>query len=616
MTSTPSRREFARTAALVTGGALVAGSGLGRPALAGTGPAVAAGPDPWERAPATLDRIRAPRFPDRVFSVLVCAAEGDGVDPDSTTDAPVVDSGFNTHDDRVVIESGRDADGRRVGIPTTHVAVERRGLSGRWSGITVGSGMSGGILDIFARDRLVNAPDRPGRYPSSTPCAATTPCRGTPAPTSTRSESSDKQSEEKGRTHMSSPSETSRPARRSVVLGAAGALGALSLPSAAAIAASVTPRTPPPGAVAGARAAATDWSKAVVDSTLERHPTPADLGGWGYTTGLYLYGQYLVHKRLGNRAYLDYIVGWANRFVKSDGSISNSFGNLDSMRSGQLLPLLHKETGDPRYKKAADKLRKRFNQKPDPDYYPRTSDGGMWHATGRTGQLWADGVYMAQPFLALYGRTYNDVDSAYEYEESARNLAVYFQHLRASNGLLYHAYDEDGSESWSSGTGHHSKYHWARAIGWFGMACVDILEVLPAGHPRRPQLIGFVRHLAKGYARHQSSSGRWYQVVDKGSDSRNWQETSASAMYTFMVSRAVQRGYVDAATYQGVADRGYAGVLGKVSLGSDGLTNIEDISEGTNVGDLAYYYGRKRNTNDFHGLGAFLIMNEQLAHPR
>ena len=54
------------------------------------------------------------------------------------------------------------------------------------------------------------------------------------------------------------------------------------------------------------------------------------------------------------------------------------------------------------------------------------------------------------------------------------------------------------------------------------------------------------------------------------------------------------------------------GVLAKLSLGSDGRTNLKDISIGTNVGDYSYYINRTRATNDFHGLGAFLIMNEQL----
>jgi len=107
------------------------------------------------------------------------------------------------------------------------------------------------------------------------------------------------------------------------------------------------------------------------------------------------------------------------------------------------------------------------------------------------------------------------------------------------------------------------------------------------------------------------ASGRWFQVVDKGSRSDNWTETSCSAMYTYVISRSVQQGYVDP-SYKSVAAKGYAGVLGRISLGSDGRTNLTTISEGTNVGDYSYYINRARNTNDQHGLGSFLIMNEQM----
>jgi unsaturated rhamnogalacturonyl hydrolase len=81
-------------------------------------------------------------------------------------------------------------------------------------------------------------------------------------------------------------------------------------------------------------------------------------------------------------------------------------------------------------------------------------------------------------------------------------------------------------------------------------------------------------------------------------------------MYTYVTGMAVDRGYVDK-KYSNTVRRGYAGVLTKISLDKDGRTNITDICEGTNVADLAYYFARKRNTNDFHGLGAFLIMNEK-----
>ncbi|MCO1581501.1 glycoside hydrolase family 88 protein [Crossiella sp. SN42] len=345
-----------------------------------------------------------------------------------------------------------------------------------------------------------------------------------------------------------------------------------------------------------------DWSKAVVDSTMQRY-TPATLGGWSYTRGLYLYGQYLVYKRTGEKKYFDYLKAWVDRFVNANGEISNNFTNLDAMRSATLLVILHAETGQAKYKKAADKLRNRFPA------YPRTRDGGMFHAVGKVGQLWADGVYMAQPFIASYAKQY---DETYGYDEAVRNLAAYFKNLKRDNGLLWHAYDEDGSEPWANNPGRHSAEHWARAIGWFGMTAIDILEVLPANHPRRAEVIAMVQHLARGYQRYQdTATGRWFQVVDKPTASGNWTETSASAMYTFMISRGVERGYLDA-SFSAVSRKGYQGVLAKASVGSDGLTNVRDISEGTNVGDLSYYLKRPRNTNDFHGLGAFLIMNEQL----
>ena len=148
-------------------------------------------------------------------------------------------------------------------------------------------------------------------------------------------------------------------------------------------------------------------------------------------------------------------------------------------------------------------------------------------------------------------------------------------------------------------------------MGWFGMTLVEVLETLPKNHPKRAQLISQVKQLVKAWANYQDKkTGLWYQVVDKGQMPDNWLETSSSSMYSYVTAMAVERGYV-AKSYMNVAKKGYNGVLTKISKGPDGLTNITDICEGTNVSDLAYYFARKRNTNDFHGLGAFLIMNEK-----
>ena len=115
-----------------------------------------------------------------------------------------------------------------------------------------------------------------------------------------------------------------------------------------------------------------------------------------------------------------------------------------------------------------------------------------------------------------------------------------------------------------------------------------------------------VRQLATAYEKYQDpATGLWYQVVDKGNLPGNWLETSSSCMYTYTLSRAIERGYIGK-RYAKVSKKG------KLSRDGDGFAHIADICEGTNVGDLNFYLARPRTTDDFHGLGAFLIMNEQL----
>ena len=353
----------------------------------------------------------------------------------------------------------------------------------------------------------------------------------------------------------------------------------------------------------------TDWSQLVIAATADRIPDPAQLGGWGYAIALYCYGMYLVYLRTGDKRYLTYIRGWIDKHVDDSGTIDRKITALDYMLPGNVLLLLYKETGLQKYKTAATTIRTTF------DSYPRTEDGGFWHAQSRQHQLWLDGVYMSLPFLVRYGAMFNQ--SQYTLDEAAKQLMIYAGHLNdPATGLMFHAYDESGQQPWADPVTHHSAIFWCRSIGWFGMTLVDVLEIMPQQHPRREDLLRQVRQLAAAYQKYQdSATGLWYQVVDKGTNPDNWHETSSSSMYTYMLSRAVQRGYIPH-TYQRVAARGYAGVLTQLSKDDKGHAHIANICEGTNVGDLAFYLARPRSVDDFHGLGAFLIMNEQLTHPR
>ncbi|MBD0734764.1 glycosyl hydrolase [Streptomyces sp. CBMA29] len=357
----------------------------------------------------------------------------------------------------------------------------------------------------------------------------------------------------------------------------------------------------------------TDWANALVDSTMQRY-TPATVGGWSYPVALYLMGQYQVAQHTADparrAALIAYIKAWADRFVDASGHIDITFNSLDSMMPGQVMIALYRETGESKYGLAAKQIHDRLLPGAG---YPTTSDGGFWHANSadRANQLWSDGTFMADPFMAQYGKYIGD--SAQSYDIAAKQLVVYASHLQQANGLLKHAYDASRTATWSDPNSGLSSEYWCRAVGWYGVAATEILDLIPADHPLRAQLTATVRNLVRGIAAYQDpASGRWFQVVDKGSSAGNWTETSCSAMFTLTADAAIKRGYVPAATYQATVDAGKRGELDRISLHSDGLTYLTSISVGTNVGDYAYYIARSQATNDFHGLGAFLYFSEEV----
>jgi unsaturated rhamnogalacturonyl hydrolase len=351
-----------------------------------------------------------------------------------------------------------------------------------------------------------------------------------------------------------------------------------------------------------------DWSVAVVSSTTGT-TTPSTIGGWSYPVALYLYGQYLVYQRTHDPALLSFIEAWADRFVQPDGTLSNSFTSLDSMEPGLVLDVLYSATHLAKYKTAATAIYNRL----EGGSYPRTADGGLWHGLARPHQLWGDGTFMALPFLVNFGKSVGDsTQRTRAYTDAINQLVIYNTHLQSPNGLLYHAYDESAAQPWVVPGTNHSPETWCRAVGWYAMATTIVLDTVPTTQPNRSKVLTILARLVAAMKTWQDpASGRWFQVVDKGTRSDNWTETSCSSMFTYTISRAVEKGYVSA-TYKPVAAAGYNGVLNRISLDSAKHTQLAEICIGTNVGDYAFYVGRPRATNDFHGLGAFLIMSEQL----
>jgi polygalacturonase len=83
----------------------------------------------------------------------------DGCDPESCDRVLIDGVTFSCGDDCIAIKSGRDSDGRRVGVPSTNLVVQNCTFASGHGGITLGSEMTGGVRNVYGRDLAMNSPD-------------------------------------------------------------------------------------------------------------------------------------------------------------------------------------------------------------------------------------------------------------------------------------------------------------------------------------------------------------------------------------------------------------------------------------------------------------------------
>ena len=165
-----------------------------------------------------------------------------------------------------------------------------------------------------------------------------------------------------------------------------------------------------------------------------------------------------------------------------------------------------------------------------------------------------------------------------------------------------------------------SPHFWGRAIGWYAMAIVDVLDTLPATHPARDHIIAILGGLVAAVARVQDqASGVWYQILDQGERPGNYLESSASCMFVYAIAKGVRRGYLDASCLA-IAQRGYEGILRHFVVvdeqGMVSLTNVCSVGGlGGNPyrdGSFEYYIGEPVVGNDYKGVGSFILASIEI----
>jgi polygalacturonase len=94
----------------------------------------------------------------RGVQVVSHGPNSDGCDPESSRDVLIEDALFDTGDDCIAIKSGRNADGRRLAVPSERIVVRACRMRAGHGGVTIGSEVSGGVRDVFVERSEMSSP--------------------------------------------------------------------------------------------------------------------------------------------------------------------------------------------------------------------------------------------------------------------------------------------------------------------------------------------------------------------------------------------------------------------------------------------------------------------------
>ena len=236
----------------------------------------------------------------------------------------------------------------------------------------------------------------------------------------------------------------------------------------------------------------------------------------------------------------------------------------------------------------------------------RLSDGTFARLRPQKNTVWLDDMFMGIPTVAFMGQLTGDTRY---YDEAARQVIQFADKMWVPERQLFR-------HGWVEEMEPHPAFFWGRANGWAILTLCEVLDVLPDDHPKRADILNFLRQHAQGLASLQHHTGYWHQLLDRND---TYLEASATAIYTYSLAHAVNKGWISAKAYGPVALLGWHAV--ETSVNEKG--QVENVCVGTGMGfDAAFYAHRPVHVMAAHGYGpavwagAEIIRLLQTQHPK
>jgi len=343
-----------------------------------------------------------------------------------------------------------------------------------------------------------------------------------------------------------------------------------------------------------------------------------------YHQGVFLSGMQQIYLLNKDKKYFNYIKDYVDHVIGPNGEIYGlcheitnwkencewgegiqlrSATMLDSKQPVILFYNLYDETGDEKYKNAIETISQSMY------YWPVNNFGGYWHMMTQHNQMWMDGAYMAGPLSVMYSDRFGDERLR---ERAINQIIIMDDHMRdEKTGLYFHGWDPSKEMGWADPETGLSEQIWGRAVGWYAVAILDILEYIPKEHPKAERLKDIERKLLKALTKYQDKkTGMWFEVLDKPEREDNWVESSCTNLFIYSYAKAIRMGVVEKEEYADVLEKAYKGIEDSLYFDEDGYLVIDKVCVGTCIdeGTYEHYINRETIKNDLHGAGAFILM--------
>ena len=350
-----------------------------------------------------------------------------------------------------------------------------------------------------------------------------------------------------------------------------------------------------------------NYSVAIANSFIQRVPNPDSIHWVGQTNsfswqaGYIMFAMEKMWQATGDSTYFNYIKKYVDQHIDEKGNAPYFSSNaLDNFLPGYAIVFMYEQTHFEKYKQAAKIIREGFIR------YPRNSDGGFWHADWAKHQMWVDGVFMGQIFLARYGSVMGD--SAYAFGEVTKQMILALKHCVKPNGLLLHGWDESREASWADKETGLASEVWSEGLGWFAVLIADVFDFLPKSNPDYQYLMSALQNLCRGLKDVQDpKTGMWCQVVDKPQLVDNWNETSGTGMFLYLLKKSIDKGYISSREYSPVVKKAYEGIIKETRINDKGFIDLIDCSSIGIQNSYQEYVSQPKEVSTFAAFGSFMI---------